>query len=220
MAVIKERLVALPAALPLRRRARLGSWLVPGLTLCGALLAGCGSSPQVQLYQLRAEPPGVPASAPAAAASGRWVLAGVQLPDYLDRDALLLPTGRAGLQALPGQRWAEPLRDAVPRLLQQDLARLRGVDQVWRAPLPPGVTAQRQLRVEIQQFEAADAGLRQVLLAARWVLSDPSGQQPARVGALRLQAPLAEASSDALVAAHRQVLWQLAQAIAAQGDAP
>lgn len=177
----------------------------------GLALAGCGSSPPVQLYQLRADPPGASA-VPTVPAAERWVLGAVQLPDYLDRDALVIPSGRAGLQALSGHRWAEPLRDAVPRLLLQDLARLRGAEQLWRAPVPPGVTVERQLRLELQQFEAGAAG-RSVVLAARWMLVDVSGKSRARVGEARLEVSAADASPDALVAAHRAALWQLAQAI-------
>ncbi len=179
------------------------------------LLAACSSSPPVQLYQLRADPPG--ALAPATAvATERWSLGAVQLPDYLDRDALLRPTGQAGLTALTGHRWAEPLRDAVPRLLQQDLARLRGAGQVWRAPLPPGVVVDRQLRVEIQQLEARADGLG-VVLAARWMLIDPTAQRGAQVFDSRIEVPSAEATPDALVSAHRTALWQLAQDIVARG---
>jgi len=179
------------------------------------LLSACSSSPPVQLYQLRADPPVAPVPAPPAA-SERWSLGAVQLPDYLDRDALLRPTGQAGLTALTGHRWAEPLRDAVPRLLQQDLARLRGAEQVWRAPLPPGVAVDRQLRVEIQQLEARADGLG-VVLAARWMLIDPTAKRAPQVFDSRIEVPSAEATPDALVGAHRLALWQLAQDMVARG---
>ncbi|WP_166652156.1 PqiC family protein [Roseateles toxinivorans] len=180
------------------------------------LVNACSSSPPVQLYQLRADPPG-PALQITAGAGERWALGAVQLPEYLDRDALLRPSGQAGLTALTGHRWAEPLRDAVPRLLQQDLARLRGADQVWRAPVPPGVVVGRQLRVEIQQLEARADGLG-VVLAARWMLIDPSGKSPAQVFDGRIEVPSAEATPDALVSAHRAALWQLAQDIQRRAD--
>ena len=59
----------------------------------------------------------------------------MRLPEVLERDALLMPQGQAGLEALQGHRWAEPLRDAVPRLLRQDLATLLGEARVWSAPI-------------------------------------------------------------------------------------
>lgn len=200
---------------------RLGRAAAAALLLA---LGACASSPPLQLYQLRADlPPGAewpgPAiSAPAAsAAGGRWVLGPVQVPEYLDRDAILVPTGQAGLQALPQQRWAEPLRDALPRLLRMDLARLRGSDLIWAAPAPAGTTVARQLRVEVQRLEASADG-QSVQLQARWWLADPAGLQAAQVHDTQLSAPARSRSADDLVAAHRAVLWLLAREIARLGS--
>ncbi|OYU25830.1 MAG: hypothetical protein CFE41_19215 [Burkholderiales bacterium PBB2] len=190
-----------------------------------SLLAACGSSPQVQYFQLRAEPPGTPpspVSAPvsadstASAIAGIWALGPVQIPEYLDRDAIVRPSGQAMLRLTPSERWAEPLRDAIPRLLLQDLARLHGSARIWRLPLPPGLSAERQLRVDIQRLDAdADAGLRPLLvLQARWTWLDPSGRQPPNVREQRFEVPAGDGGTDALVAAHRAALWALAQAIA------
>lgn len=189
------------------------------LLLSGAAwLAGCaGGSPPARLYQLRAEAP--EAAAPVAATSAVLQMGPVQVPAYLDQDTLLVPTGQAGLQQLIGHRWAEPLRDAVPRLLQQDLARLLGADKVWGRPLPAGVRPTLQLRVELQRLDA-DPGGAAVGLQARWTLTDPAGTAPARVQEARLSAPTGGTSPDALVAAHRRALWMLAQRIAASVAAP
>lgn len=187
----------------------------PALLWLALALAGCGSSPPVRLYQLRAEPPGIELAATPSPAAPSWALGPVLLPDYLDRDAILRTNGQAGLITTPGERWAEPLREAVPRLLQQDLARLRGSASVWRLPLPPGVTAERQLRVEIQRLDADSAGQR-VTLQARWTLSDGggSGARPL-VAERRIEVEVPGADTDALVSAQRWALWLLAQAIAA-----
>lgn len=194
-----------------------------------ALIAGCSGSvsPPARLYQLRAEPPGGAASVkPPANVTVVWQLGRVQLPAYLDRDTLVTATGQSGLQALSGHRWAEPLRDAVPRLLRQDLARLLGPDKIWGQPLPPGVQITQQLQVEVQRLDASATG-DAVVLQARWTLVDPLGKLPARVAEAEFQAPIgtpvapAGAASgpttdpERLVNAHREVLWQLAQRIAA-----
>ena len=98
--------------------------------LAAAMLAACGQSPVIQLYQLRAEPPqSVP---PAAVGAPVWQLLPMTWPGYLDREAVLRPAGQAALQSVPGARWAEPLRDAVPRLLLADLDRLRGSGTVFK----------------------------------------------------------------------------------------
>lgn len=176
-------------------------------------LAGCASSlPAVQWLRLPADPPKASA-APGAAAASWQLMAPVPLPGHLDRDALLVPQGQAGLQPLGGARWAEPLRDAVPRLLRQDLARLRGAP-LWVAPLPPGVRPARQLRLEIGLLEVGADG-RSVRLQARWSLADPAGGSAPQLGEAAFTTAAGGSDADALAVAHRQALWQLAQRVAA-----
>lgn len=103
----------LPIAAPpwsvCRRRIAWGAGL--GAVL---LLAGCASPlPPVQWVRLPDQSPGA-ATAPPPPAGVSWqLMAPVPLPGHLDRDALLVPQGRAGLQPLGGARWAEPLRDGA-----------------------------------------------------------------------------------------------------------
>ncbi len=179
------------------------------------LLAACAApAPPPQLYQLRSAPP-LPVVAASVAVAGTEVLQlvlPVALPELLERDALLLPQGQAGVQALAGHRWAEPLRDAVPRLLRQDLAALLGQARVWIAPLPPGVTVTRLLRVELLQLQTA-ADRRAVTLQARWTLADSLGRSAPVVQTLELTVPTTGSEPDAWVVAHRLALWRLAEQV-------
>jgi uncharacterized lipoprotein YmbA len=182
--------------------------------LVAATLAGCAtSSPPAQLYHLRSAAP-VANAAPAPSTLNWQLLQPVRVPEYLDRDALLLPQGQSGLLALPGHRWAEPLRDSVPRVLRQDLAALLGEARIWTAPVPPGVTIARQVRVELLALEAS-ADRSSVSLRARWSVIDPGGAGSARADAVTLSVPSAGTDVDNLVAAHRLALWRLAERIAA-----
>lgn len=179
-----------------------------------AALAACGTPlPPAQLIHLpTALPSGI--GAPAPVAKGVWQLLPPRLPEYLDRDALLVPQGQAGLQPLPGWRWAEPLRESVPRVLREDLAALLGAAQVWTSPVPPGVVVQQQLRVELLAFEAtSDRG--GVRLQARWTITDPAGTQPPRAASASIEVRSRAGDGDALAAAHREALWRLAERIAA-----
>lgn len=188
-------------------------------TLLAAVLAACGSAPPpdrlLRLPLAAAAAQAAPASTPAPAnATEHWQLAlPIALPAYLDTAAVLVPRGGAGLEALPGVRWAEPLRDAVPRLLQHDLAQLRGEGRLWTAPLPSGVSAAARLRVELLAFEAEADGAA-VRLVARWSLTRADASAP-RTGSAELRAPVAGLGADAIVLAHRQVLRELAERIAA-----
>ncbi|MBT9486594.1 MAG: membrane integrity-associated transporter subunit PqiC [Rubrivivax sp.] len=188
-------------------------WGLRALALVSAAgLAGCASTLPPRLYALRTERPGG-APLPPATPGPVLLLQAVTLPELLDREALLVPAGAAGVQPLSGHRWAEPLRDAVPRLLRHDLSLLLGADQVWATPLPPGVAVQRLLRVELLTL-LASADQTRVLLQARVTLLPAAGAAPAVVQLLRAEAPAAGGSADALAQAHREVLWQLAEAVA------
>lgn len=182
-----------------------------------ALMAmGCAgtAAPPTQWYELRAEPP-EPRPVPKPGDGAVWEVSGqVRLPGALDRDTLVVSTGAASLVPLAGHRWAEPLRDSVPRRLVSDLALLRGERLVWRAPSPAGVNVTRQLRVEIDSLMADSA--RQLLrLQARWSLTDvQGGTTPPVLGQADIDVPLANASPDALAAGHRMAVWRLAQRIA------
>lgn len=197
--------MTMPRPAPINRRSLL-------LGLGSAALAGCGSSPPVQLYHLRADAPQA-AAAPQASGQTWQLMLPVRVPEYLDREAILLPQGDSGLLALSGQRWAESLRDAVPRLLRQDLSFWLGPSRLWVAPVPAALAVTRQLRVELLAFDI-EPGRAAVRLQAQWTVVDPRGQALPLTDGTTLRVA---SSSDigALVQAHRLALWQLAQRIAA-----
>lgn len=184
------------------------------------LLTAC-ARPTVptQWYELRSQPPEpVPAARPGDGAP--WEVAStVGLPGALDRETLVVASGAASLEPLAGHRWVEPLRDSIPRLLVADLASLRGPGLVWRAPAPSGVEATRRLRVEIITL-MADAGRQNLRLQARWWLGDMrAGSGAPALGQADFGIPITDASVDALAAAHRLALWQLAMRIVDSGPA-
>ena len=207
-----------PAA---RRRARAH---VACALLAAAALAGCSAAPPLRWVQLPLDPsaprlaPGLPAPASEAARSGAGPihLLPVRLPEVLDRDELLVPQGPAGLAPLSGWRWAEPLREAVPRLLRDDLARALGESRVWTSPLPAGLGRVQPLRVEVVMMQAEPsatdpeyAAVRERLLARAAAFDGPvmlgHGDQHTYVltpdyggvaGLTRLQVPGEQAAVD------------------------
>lgn len=177
-------------------------------------LAACAGPalPALRWVRLPVDPPG-PEAPPGAPVAGVWqLMAPLTLPGHLDREALLVPQGATGLQGLGGARWAEPLRDAVPRLLRRDLERAFGAP-LWAAPLPPGVRPTRQLRIDLLAFDITADG-RAVALAARWSLADPQGATAPVLHTARFDTPAGGADAEALVLAHRLALARLAQRVA------
>lgn len=180
-----------------------------------ASLVACSSPrPPPQLVHLRSAAPteNPPVRLGTASAAANWqLLLPVTVPDYLDRDAVLVPQGQASLQPVPGVRWAEPLREAVPRLLRDDLSTLLGAGRMWIAPVPAGIAIQRQVRVDLLAFEATE-DQRQVVLRARWTVSDAGASPRAELSVV--QVPVSSGGVDGLIAAHRMALWLLAQQVA------
>jgi uncharacterized protein len=180
------------------------------------VLGGCAGGsppPPTRWVRLPAEAQG-PVALPTTTVPGVWqLMIPIPLPGHLDRDALLVPQGAAGLQGLGGARWAEPLRDAVPRLLRQDLERAFGTP-LWTAPLPPGVRPTRQLRIELLVFDVMTEQ-RGVALAARWSLADAQGGSRPAVFDARFDTLASGSNADALVLAHRQALVELGKRILA-----
>lgn len=189
-----------------------------GMTTMAALLAGCASQVTAPvLYVLRADPP-VVLKPPPVARPGvpPWHLVSpVRVPDYLDREALLMPQGHNGLRPAPNQRWAELLSDSVPRLLAQDLLALGGEGSLWTGAVPRGLAVRGQLRVELLMLDINPTATA-VTLKARWTTSTSDGivSPVARTHGVTLTTPSQGTDTDSLVSAHRLALWQLAQAVA------
>ena len=207
-----------PRRAAVQRALRAALW--PGVFALA--LGGCmspGPAAPLRLLQLPLAAPQEAAPIRSAAAPV-WALArDVALPASLDRDAVVVASSDTALRTLPATRWAEPLRDAVPRVLRHDLGLLRADDRVWLASAP--VAGARVLRVEVQQLQwRSDLGA--VQLHARWwwgdaVRGDASGGV-GQTGQASLQVAAEGGGTDeaqALVRAHRQALWLLAQRIAA-----
>ena len=126
-------------------------------------------------------------------------------------DELLPP----GIRLLHGHRWAEPLRDALPRLLRDDLARF--VPGLWTGPAgpaPPNVATAGRVQVELLALQGS-LPRRQVTLAARWVVTPAGALTAPRADRADLTVPWTEVSPESLVVAQRVAMWRLAQRIAA-----
>ncbi len=180
------------------------------------VLAACSSTSAPQRwYRLPSEPPAgeaMPRAAAGSASDAVWELApALPIPELLSRDTLLVEEGTAGIRLLHGHRWAEPLRDALPRLLRDDLA--RWVPGLWTGPAAPNVVTTGRVQVELLALQGS-LPRRQVVLAARWVVTAGASAAP-RAHRADETVPWTDASTESLVVAQRVAMWRLAQRIAA-----
>jgi uncharacterized protein len=181
----------------------------------GALAACSSTSPPLHYYRLPSEPPsGEPAPravAGAASSAAVWELVpALPMPELLGRDTLFVEEGAAGIRLLHGHRWAEPLRDALPRLLRDDLARF--VPGLWTGTAAPNVPSAGRVQVELLALQGS-LPRRQVAVSARWVVTAAATKE-SRAYRADETVPWTEASPESLVVAQRVAMWRLAQRIA------
>jgi len=202
-------------------------FLLAGVVLLAATLAGCGSSPPTRYFVLSAQPPAQPpATAPAAGgmAAPRLTIAvgSVKLPDVLDRVQLVHRSGANTLDIDGSNLWAEPLDELMRRILAEDLsARLPGATVFTAAR--PIAAVDRTVIVEVSRFETEGDGHAE--LAARWYVLGTQDNRPLASHTVTLQAPVqggAAGGSDttARVAALSQVVADLATDISARLTGP
>jgi uncharacterized lipoprotein YmbA len=186
--------------------------LAPVVLLLAVLkISGCVSvSPPPQTYLLSVAPSASPAPiAPVVVGVGP-----IGLPAYLDRSAIVVRTGERGEVSLSGDhRWAELLREGIPRTLAGNLSAMIPTDAVpifpWRAPW----TVRYRVTVDILRFDGALG--ESVVLDARWRLLDGAGKELA-LRTVHLEETCADGTYGGLVSAHNRLLASLSHDIAVE----
>jgi hypothetical protein len=178
------------------------------VALVAAALSGC-AGPAKREYVLG------PAQASQNACAVQTALPVVQvervlLPDYLDSREILIRNDRQVVSSETG-RWAERLSVGTTRMLASSLAaQLRGVAVTSEPPIDPPVL---RVVVDVRAFDATAGG--PVVLAARWTITDGSGQRSLLAEQATVTEPVSSARDDAVVTAMSLALEKLANRISA-----
>lgn len=178
-----------------------------GLAL--SMLAACASVPPDQFYRL-----GAPDSPPAAVLrqSPVVLIAPVSVPDVVDRPQIVTLGPGSRVQISDQQRWAEPLKLAIGRLLADRLGARLGLAQVWAYPAEPGAEAQFRINVALQRFDS-ETGVAASSTMLWTVRRMRDGQT--RSGRSEARGVPADGSIGALVEAHGLALARAGDEIAA-----
>jgi uncharacterized protein len=192
------------------------------LGLASALLAACklaGPPPAEYVLGTTTEPTAT--SEPAIRSQPTTglpvvVVKRVQLPDYLDRTAMV---ERRGNQLVPSStsRWGERLSVGMTRALASSLA--GHLPDMLVTTEPPLERPARQLYVDVVRCESSTAQ-RWVILVARWKITDGSGEHILTSQQTSLVEALAGADGGAIATAMSRAVEGLAAPIAAgiEGD--
>ncbi len=135
------------------------------LMCCLLLVAGCSRSPRANFYTLTAMAP--PATAAPQRQAPSLAVDAVTLPEVVDRPQFVIVEGNNRVEILEMQQWAESLKNAIPRILADNLSRQLGLERVAAYPQHAGSTADYRLAVDFQRFEAT---ARSVELDAIWTV--------------------------------------------------
>ncbi len=190
----------------------LDSWITVvacGVSLCVA--SGCGSSKPARYYVLSSIDR--PAAKAVGSGVGRTIGVGpVRLPSYLDRQQIVSRTSDNSVKLAQLDRWAEPLKDSVPRIITANLAALLPNDRVvlypWRGVEVPDC----KVSIDILRFDGVVSG--EATLDAEWSLSCGAKNRTGRRTPTRIVLPVDGASYDALARTQSRLLRALSEAIA------
>ena len=178
------------------------------LTLLG--IAGCTlpNAPAPRFYTLSASADGAGAlpTVRSAVAVGP-----VTIPDLVDRPQLVLRGGTNRVLIVDEQRWAEPLRLALPRLIADDLGRLLPGTRVFELGERAGGEPALRVLVDLRRFDSvAD---QSATVEALWSVRRIADGQT-RAGRTLAQEKVSAAGYDALVQAHSRAMARVAADIA------
>jgi uncharacterized lipoprotein YmbA len=179
-----------------------GKKLVSALVLSAA----CASGPE-HFYALTSGTQ--QALAPGGMAGPSVVIEPAGLPDLVDRPQLVVRGAGSSITILEQQRWAEPLRSGIPRVVAENLTKLLGTnkistrDDVIRSP---------DCRVIIDVRRLDSQPEVEVAFEALWTVA--CGDSPKKTGQSATVERLASKDIDALVAAHGRALDAMSRDIA------
>jgi uncharacterized lipoprotein YmbA len=173
------------------------------------MFAGCGTPLKERFYTLSSSAaPERTASRP----SYRITVGPVTIPALVDRPQIVLRAGANRVTLAEESRWAEPLKDSIPRVVAGNLASLLEGARVSAYTQGAGAAADYRVLLDIQRFESVmgDAATLEVL----WTIGRASGGIMT-AGRSLIREPVGGADTDALVAAHERALAAVSRDIAA-----
>jgi hypothetical protein len=185
----------------MRRRATLAV-----LCAVAALAAGCGTSPPARFYTLSstAVPPVPPSTV--------FIAVGpVTIPAVVDRPEFVVTVGQNELRIDDFNRWASPLQDGVARTIAENLVAMLGTPRVIVFPQQLASDPEYRVAVEIRTFESVPGTA--IRLDGVWTLRRAKDGKT-ETGRTSARESVADASYEALAAAHSKAVGRLSQDIA------
>jgi uncharacterized protein len=174
------------------------------------LLAACGTPARINYYTLTVPP--APPGASAAAHSPSVYVGPVTVPEAVDRPQMVKRLDANQVEIVDLDRWAEPLKAAIPRLVAETLSRELGGAAVMTSRQSATLAFDFRVAIDVQRFDfSAGAG---AAVDALWTIRAEKDGTP-RTGRVEAREPAGAGGSEAMAAAESRALEKVAREIAA-----
>lgn len=142
------------------------------IALAGLLMSACGTTPPTNFYTLH---PDIPTRTMNNSEENKIVIGigPVEVSPYLERNQIVMRTGKTRLKLTDIDHWAAPLEDTIANVLAVNLSRLLPETQPIFRPWSDAET-QYHVLIKMLQFDSDAAG--NVQLKANWAIQDDSSQ--------------------------------------------
>lgn len=175
--------------------------------LC-VILSACGSSPKTSFYMLGADSHstgGYESAAKGAAAVGVWR---VNLPDFLDRNELVVRDNQFEIKVADFSIWIGNLEDNMTQLVVDELALQLQSNKIIKSPWRAYRKNDYQVQINIDRFDGMLGG--EVVLKGAWSLLDANGDKELSRELFIYKVTAADKSYKQMVAALSQLTVELA----------
>jgi uncharacterized lipoprotein YmbA len=172
-------------------------------------LTGCaGTSGTAKFYVLSP----IPASEKTAPLDIMVNVSMLNLADYIDRPQIVTRTSANEISISEFERWAEPLSDAIPRLVAENLSLLLGSPRVATVPWQGSVTPDYTVFFEVLRFDGSVGG--DVALHYLYAILDREGKTVFNVKRAVVTEPTGGPGYEAMVSGGSRAIGVMSREIA------
>ena len=134
------------------------------------------------------------------------------LPEYIENPSVVSLSTTQQVRISGYHAWAGGLKEAMSRVLAQDISSALGLDQVWAFPWDNRVRPNYQIRIVFEEF----SGIRgsQVSLRAKWTLLNQRGDEILISNMEQISTDSTSDSVGAYVSSLNYLLGQLSENLA------
>ncbi len=183
--------------------------LIAGLSL-PLILLGCGTTPASHYYLLSAPAQQIPSGTSPSVGVGP-----IEIPEYLNRHAMVYNRDGNRLHIANFDRWAEPLDSSILRVVRLNLATTLNTQDVQAYPWKKSSRPEYGIAVTILGLDANDESAK---LVVEWHIRKPQSDKTLmrRIDTLQYDLPTGTVTATEVAAAYSELFYQLSNKIAAE----